>query len=76
MDSPALRAARVKDASVGACGQSVVRAFISITYNQLAKLSLNVSSASLKLRSPSTLPCSVSTSSRSSLKAGSRNPSP
>jgi hypothetical protein len=92
-NAPALRCAKIKDASVGACarsneqesyykkhartsGQSTVRAFMFITYNQLEKASLNVSRDALNARSPSTLPRNASASSASSASAGSRNPKP
>lgn len=58
------------------CIQSVVKAFIFITYSQLAKLSLNVASDSLRFFIASTFVCSASVSSKNSAIAGSRNPRP
>lgn len=57
-------------------GHSTVSAFMFITYIQLANASLNVSSDALSARSPSTFVRSVSASSASSARAGSRNPRP
>ena len=58
------------------CNQSVVSAFMSMTYSQLAKLSLNDLSESLRRRRLSTFAWSASASSTSSAITGSMKPSP
>jgi len=66
---------RVKTAELTS-GHSTQNAFIFIAYNQPAKLSLNVPSASWSSFSFSTFPASVVASSERSISAGDKKSSP